>query len=100
MVWKNEKYWLFHNQSVDADYSFKNHLKMGWQIVRYNRDWINPQYDNVYYCEEGDIIKFGRVRFKIRKLRIQGDEPDSQIEDQNNARNPDDTLTIEEHQNL
>ena len=26
---------------------------------------------NRFYCEEGDIIKFGRVRFKIRKLRVQ-----------------------------
>lgn len=71
VVYKNDAYWLFHNQAVESDYSYKNHLRMVWQIVRYSQDWQHNLYsDNIAYLEEGDIIKFGRVRFKIRKLRI------------------------------
>jgi hypothetical protein len=46
---------------------------MIWQIIRFTEDTFNPGEFNRYYCEEGDIIKFGRVRFKIRKLRVSGD---------------------------
>ena len=63
---------------MEADYSFKNHLKMAWLIVRYNQDWIIPNDENVYYCEKGDIIKFGRVRFKIRTLVI---DPENEQDD-------------------
>lgn len=44
---------------------------MAWFVVRYYPDKYQPQENNKFYVEEGDIIKFGRVRFKIRKLRIQ-----------------------------
>lgn len=70
LVYKNDSYHIFHNQSVEADYSYKNHLKMAWLVVKYNQDWLPPHEENVYYVEKGDIIKFGRVRFKIRELKI------------------------------
>lgn len=43
---------------------------MAWLVVKYNQDWIPPHEENVYYVQKGDIIKFGRVRFKIRELKI------------------------------
>lgn len=70
LVHKNNEYYIFHNQSVEADYSFKNHLKMAWLVVKYNQDKFPPHDDNIYYVQKGDIIKFGRVRFKIRELKI------------------------------
>jgi hypothetical protein len=73
---------------------------MGWQIVRYHKDWINTQYENIFYCEEGDIIKFGRVRFKIRKLRIQENDEESSDPLANHMVNPDETMTIEEGDDL
>ena len=107
VVYQNGQYYLFHNQSVEEDYSFKNHLKMAWLVVRYSQDWINPNDENVYYCEKGDIIKFGRVRFKIRSLVIELDQQLEEIDDskaeintqpinilQNLNRN-DDTLTLD-----
>lgn len=81
VVYKNDQYNVFHNQAVEADYSFKNHLKMAWLVVRYNQDWIYPTEDNIYYIEKGDIIKFGRVRFKVREMSIQGIGVDSNEED-------------------
>lgn len=43
---------------------------MAWFVVRYYADKYQPNESNKFYVEEGDIIKFGRVRFRIRKLRI------------------------------
>ena len=41
---------------------------MAWFVVRYQQDKYNPKENNRMYVELGDIIKFGRVRFRIRKL--------------------------------
>lgn len=35
IVYKHNKYWLFHNHSIDEE-SYKHHIKMAWYIVRYN----------------------------------------------------------------
>ena len=43
---------------------------MAWHVVRYTPDQLNSREENRFYCHQGDIIKFGRVRFRIRKLRI------------------------------
>ena len=73
-MYKKGFYWLFHNQPVDAEYSYKNHIQMAWFIVRYSqaKEFGSTQdfENNRFFVEEGDIIKFGRVRFKIRKLKI------------------------------
>lgn len=58
---------------MEAD-SYKHHMKMAWQVVRFTQDKFNPKQDNKFYCKETDIIKFGRVRFRIRKLRINHDD--------------------------
>lgn len=48
---------------------------MAWFIVRYSTAMIGNEVEqNRFFVEEGDIIKFGRVRFKIRKLRILGSD--------------------------
>ena len=43
---------------------------MAWFVVRYYADKYQPSESNKFYVEQGDIIKFGRVRFKIRKLEM------------------------------
>lgn len=109
LVYQNQQYYAFHNQSVEADYSFKNHLKMAWLVVRYQQDVMYPNEDNIYYVEKGDIIKFGRVRFKVRELMIQGIGVDSMEEEAishhinilhhsgNRPREVEDTLTFDEN---
>ena len=76
MVYKKGMYWIFHNQSVDIDYSYKNHIQMAWYVVRYSHAKIgrDEKETNKFYVNEGDIIKFGRVRFKVRQLKIKDDE--------------------------
>lgn len=56
---------------------------MAWFVVRYQQDKYNLKENNKIYCDHGDIIKFGRVRFRIRKLSINYDEGDesSKFED-------------------
>ena len=64
---------------MDEEYSYKNHIQMAWFIVRYSTAMIGNEVEhNRFYVEEGDIIKFGRVRFKIRKLRILDDDDESE----------------------
>ena len=50
---------------------------MAWYIVRYNHDMLHPNEVNRFYIDEGDIIKFGRVRFRVRKLKIEDDDSSS-----------------------
>lgn len=47
---------------------------MAWFIVRTSSDKHFPGETNRYYLKVGDIIKFGRVRFKIRKLVLEQEE--------------------------
>ena len=47
---------------------------MAWFVVRYYADKYQPGCSNKFYVEQGDIIKFGRVRFKIRKLVMQEED--------------------------
>ena len=56
---------------------------MAWFVVRYQQDKHNAKENNKIYCDLGDIIKFGRVRFRIRKLCINYDDDDisSKFED-------------------
>jgi hypothetical protein len=82
---------------------------MAWLVVRYQQDIMYPNEENIYYVEKGDIIKFGRVRFKVRELMIQGLGVDSMEEEaishhvnilQNSANKPrevEDTLSFDEH---
>jgi hypothetical protein len=44
---------------------------MAWQIVRYTPDNLNPGETNRFYVALGDIIKFGRVRFRIKQMQIE-----------------------------
>jgi hypothetical protein len=43
---------------------------MAWHIVRYTQDLYFPKEQNRFYLLQGDIVKFGRVRFRIRKLNL------------------------------
>ena len=88
-VYKDNSYWVYHaktlyksNGEVDEKFS---HFDQAWQIVRLSNfrpkkkicsgDDLQYKYkekgikDSVR-IEEGDTIKFGRVRFRIKKLVI------------------------------
>lgn len=81
IVYKYNSYWLFHNHSVNNE-SYKHHLKMAWHIVRYTQDLYFPKEQNRFYLQEGDIVKFGRVRFRIRKLNLNLSESNASNEEE------------------
>jgi hypothetical protein len=58
---------MFHSKSLNDD-SFKNHADRVWKIVKY--DTYSKGKLNTTRVLEGDVIKFGRVRFKVKKLVI------------------------------
>lgn len=59
------QYWMFHSKSLNDD-SFKNHTERVWRIVKYENQTGNKT--NYYKIVQGDVIKFGRVRFQVKKL--------------------------------
>jgi len=65
---------MFHAKSLNDD-SFKNHADRVWRIVKYEA-YLNKK-SNTFKVVEGDTIKFGRVRFKIRKLVIDKNDIES-----------------------
>lgn len=99
IVYKHNKYWLFHNHTINEE-SYKHHIKMAWHIVRYNQDRLYPNEYNRFYIEEGDIIKFGRVRFRVRKLEIEDDEESSSESNENGNKIFSNVNTQEENQGI
>ncbi len=67
LVYKQGQYWMFHSKSLNDD-SFKNHADRAWKIVKY--DTYSNGKLNTTRVQEGDVIKFGRVRFKVKMLVI------------------------------
>ena len=67
LVYKQGQYWLYHSKSINDD-SFKNHADRVWKIVKYEA--YKQKKMNTLRVYEGETIKFGRVRFKIKKLVV------------------------------
>ena len=65
LVYKKGSYWTYHSKSLMDD-SFKNHADRVWKIVKYECH----ENKKINHCQvkQGDVIKFGRVRFQIKKL--------------------------------
>lgn len=51
------------------DDAFKNHADRVWRIVKYESHH-NEKRTNTFKVSEGDVIKFGRVRFRVKKLFV------------------------------
>ena len=68
IVFKRHQYWLYHSKSLQDD-AFKNHADRVWRIVKYETD-PNLKKPNHMRVQEGDVIKFGRVRFRVKKLVV------------------------------
>ena len=67
LVYRQNKYYVFHSKSLSDD-SFKNHAERAWRVVKYENQM--GQKMNCYRIEEGDVVKFGRVRFKVKKMVV------------------------------
>eukprot|EP00347_Sterkiella_histriomuscorum_P004352 403360777 len=71
LVYKQGNYWMYHSKSLQDD-SFKNHVDRVWRIVKYETFTTGKQ--NTFKVMQGDTIKFGRVRFQIKKLHVDKDD--------------------------
>ena len=90
IVYKAGCYWVFHKQSLtkadgEGDDKF-NHFDQAWQIIRLQNQKIGKlttaeqiqdrtirlkEIQDSVKVTEGDMLKFGRVRFRIKKLVIE-----------------------------
>lgn len=68
LVFKYGQYWLFHAKSL-LDDAFKNHADRVWRIVKHEKH-ANQKRANTFKVGETDVIKFGRVRFRVKKLLV------------------------------
>ena len=68
MTFKNGSYWLYHSKSLKDD-AFKNHADRVWRVVKFETH-SNQKKENTLKVSEGDVIKFGRVRFRVKQLVV------------------------------
>lgn len=86
-VFRDKNYWVFnskslHTDSGDFDYD-QNHIDQAWQVIRYHnqkshklvsagdiqhKNYSQKRFDESVKLCVGDIVKFGRVRFRIKEL--------------------------------
>lgn len=78
---------MYHSKSL-ADENFKNHVDRVWRIVKYESFTTGKQ--NTFKVVQGDTIKFGRVRFQIKKLHIDPSDV-LKLQEENNTHNNEDT---------
>ena len=82
IAWAKGKYWIYQPKELEEDESLNN-VDAAWYYV-YNMPmkrgkefvhggWFEDTTMNVnmFYLEENDIIKIGRVRFKIAELFVE-----------------------------
>ena len=80
ITFKYGKYWLFHAKSLQDD-AFKNHADRVWRVVKFE---THERKENSMRVGQGDIIKFGRVRFAVKKLVV--DKSDAEVKSQRSSR--------------
>lgn len=94
VVYKSGAYWAYHTKTLyksDGEIDEKyNHFEQAWQIIRLsnqrakklstgeeiqNRTHKLKEVRDSVKVALGDVMKFGRVRFRVKKLEI-GDMQD------------------------
>lgn len=69
ILFKDGKYWLFHNKFIDEnlqDVLEKKPEEKVWRIVK--ESFVPEMESPMIRLFKGDLIKVGRVRFKIRDI--------------------------------
>ena len=69
-VFKNGKYWIYHSRDFDESDRIQNPVDQAWVSIReaWPALFPNKRYNKTlgYKLSDGDIVKFGRVRFKVK----------------------------------
>ena len=89
VVYKTGAYWIYHTKTLykpDGELDDKySHFEQAWQIIRLqnqrakklstmediqNRQHKLKEYSDSVKVVQGDVMKFGRVRFRVKKLIV------------------------------
>ena len=71
MCFKNGRYWIYHSRDFDEQDRIKCPVEQAWVSLRHPGPTVLKKKYNKklgYKLEEDDIIKFGRVRFRVVKI--------------------------------
>ena len=65
-LWRNNSYWIYHKNTLDEGKQEEDPADRLWHIVKYykNKECEEPGVK----LKEGDVIKLGRIRFKIKEI--------------------------------
>lgn len=81
-VWQQGNYWIYNSESLVGNEDY-HHTKMAWQVVSLQnlkhrklksisevqaRNAPEKPFEDCVELKQGDIVKFGRVRFRIKRL--------------------------------
>ena len=78
--YKGGNYWVYHANDLKIQDVLKTPAEQAWIPIKSITKLNNPQrYDKYfgYKLKQGDIVKFGRVRFRVKKISSNNskDEP-------------------------
>lgn len=71
LVFKNSRYWIYHSRDFNEEDMLMNPIDQTWISLREMCPQIfKAKYNRKlgYRLSKGDIIKFGRVRFRIKEV--------------------------------
>ena len=65
-LWRNNSYWIYHKNTLDEGKQEEDPADRLWHIVKYckNKECEEPGVK----LKQGDVIKLGRIRFKIKEI--------------------------------
>ncbi|CAI2359843.1 unnamed protein product [Moneuplotes crassus] len=71
IVYKGGKYWIYHGKDFQEDEIIDTKKPSVWLVLndvnKYSlKDLIDPKYG--YRIKQGDILRFGKVRFKVKQI--------------------------------
>eukprot|EP00347_Sterkiella_histriomuscorum_P021046 403335468 len=73
-LYRNGGYWIYHKNQVDLSELYQNHEEKLWLVVKHYQNRTSPQHNKGYRLEKNDIVKFGRVRLRVRDIDYSSQE--------------------------
>ncbi|CDW73638.1 fha domain [Stylonychia lemnae] len=86
LLFKNGNYWIYHKNQVDVSQIYQNPEEKLWLVIK---KYQSKTYHKGYKLQKNDIVKFGRVRLRVRDI----DYPD----DGKSSINPTENLVNQSH---
>lgn len=71
IAYKNGRYWLYHSRDFTTQDALVNPAEQAWVVLKHlNKNVFKDKYSKKhgYRLTGGDTIKFGRVRFVVKRI--------------------------------